>query len=298
MSQKNNLYYRKTDRKAILLLLVVAITAITLIYLSGSDRYTGVGGSADSAATKAADSIQKRRFHRAGQPYYYAGERHAELFPFDPNTADSTTLLRLGMRPWVVRNIYRYRAKGGIFTRPSDFARIYGLTTGEYRRLKPYIRISPDYQPATSLPEATLQDRDSLKHPVKLTKDEYVVLNTADTTQLKRVPGIGSFFAYSIVAYGARLGGYVDVNQLDEIDDFPQESKSYFIISNPQTVKLNVNKLSIRQLSRHPYITFHQAKAIADYRRLKGPLRSLQDLRLHRDFNDEAIKRLEPYVEF
>ena len=43
---------------------------------------------------------------------------------------------------------------------------------------------------------------------------------------------------------------------------------------------------------------FAQAKAITDYRRLKGPLHSLQDLRLQKDFTPEAIQRLEPYVEF
>lgn len=43
---------------------------------------------------------------------------------------------------------------------------------------------------------------------------------------------------------------------------------------------------------------FLQAKAIIEYRRLRGPLHSLQDLKLHKDFPPEAIQRLEPYVEF
>ena len=40
------------------------------------------------------------------------------------------------------------------------------------------------------------------------------------------------------------------------------------------------------------------ARAITDYRRLHGPLHSLNDLRLSRDFPQEVITRLEPYVEF
>ena len=51
-------------------------------------------------------------------------------------------------------------------------------------------------------------------------------------------------------------------------------------------------------LRRHPYISFYQAKAIVDYRRQHGRLQSLDDLRLCRDFTPEAIRRLEPYVEF
>ncbi len=43
---------------------------------------------------------------------------------------------------------------------------------------------------------------------------------------------------------------------------------------------------------------FLQARAIADYRRLHGPLKSLDDLRLLREFPPEAIERLRPYVEY
>ena len=83
-----------------------------------------------------------------GKTYIYATEEApVETFPFDPNTADSTQLLRLGLAPWQVRAIYHYRAKGGVFRRPSDFARLYGLTAKQYRELEPYIRISADYLP-------------------------------------------------------------------------------------------------------------------------------------------------------
>jgi DNA uptake protein ComE-like DNA-binding protein len=40
------------------------------------------------------------------------------------------------------------------------------------------------------------------------------------------------------------------------------------------------------------------ARAITDYRRLYGPLKSLDDLRLSKDFPPEAIARLTPYVQF
>ena len=43
---------------------------------------------------------------------------------------------------------------------------------------------------------------------------------------------------------------------------------------------------------------FVQAKAITDYRRLHGPIKSLQDLRLSKDFPPEAIERLLPYVAY
>ena len=134
--------------------------------------------------------------------------------------------------------------------------------------------------------------------PHKIREGEHVVLNTADTTALKTIPGIGPYFARKIVQYGVRLGGYVNIDQLDEIEDFPLESKQYLVIQDAQPRKLNINQLSLNELKRHPYINYYQARAIEDYRRLHGPLKSLNDLRLSKDFPPKAIERLMPYVAY
>ena len=146
----------------------------------------------------------------------------------------------------------------------------------------------------------TQTEYDSVKanYQPKIREGEHVVLNTADTAQLKTVPGIGPYFARKIVQYGQRLGGYVSVDQLDEIEDIPLDVKDYLVIENPSPRKLNVNQLSLNELRRHPYINFFQARAITDYRRLHGPLRSLDDLCLSKDFPREVIERLTPYVEY
>lgn len=289
-------YLQKSDRKVILTLLVVIVAVFTMIFLTGGD---------DTATT-----TQQKANHKSYTPksYNYSSytPKKVERFVFDPNTADSTQLLRLGLQPWQVKNIYKYRAAGGIYRKPTDFAKLYGLTVKQYRELEPYIRISSDYLPASTLvkengysqnaPKA--KDSTNYQRPIKIKETEHIVLNTADTTSLITIPGIGPYYARKIIQYGNRLGGYVSVNQLDEIDDFPSEAKKYLVINNPTPKKLNLNKLSLNELKRHPYINFYMAKDITDYRRLHGALKSLNDLRLSKDFPSDVIKRLEPYVEF
>ncbi len=291
-------YLQKSDRKVILTLLLVIAIALGVIFI--------VGGENEESEGQVHDSIQN---HATCPP-----DSPAELFAFDPNTADSTQLLRLGLQSWQVRNILKYRAAGGVYRKKEDFARLYGLTVKQYRELEPYIRISDDYLPASTLLKHEKRDyRDGAhdsarqrhvsvpsehRYQPKINAGETVVLNTADTTLLKTVPGIGPYFARKIVQYGERLGGYVSVDQLDEIEDFPLDAKDYLVIADPAPRKLNVNKLSLNELKRHPYINFYQARAITDYRRLHGPIHSLQDLRLSKDFPPEAITRLEPYVEY
>lgn len=288
----------RNDRRIAQTAIAIATLVLIVLWLTGNSNM------ATTVATEANDSITQQ--HDTARKGYYrrslainVGDvptRHMEEFPFDPNTADSTQLLRLGLQPWQVRSIYRYRARGGVFRSKRDFAQLYGLTKKDYLRLEPYIRISDDYQPASTL--FSKEERDTLRYPAKLKDGDHVVLNTADTTQLMKVPGIGSYYAKEIIRHGKWIGGYVSVDQLDEIEGFPPTAKKYFVVSHPTPQRLNINKLTLQQLRRHPYINYYQAKAIVDYRRLHGDIKSLQDLRFSKDFPEDAIQRLEPYVEY
>ncbi len=287
-------YLHKSDRQVILGCLCIAVIAVLLIQFTGSETTVPAPNATDSTW---ADT------NKNATPVRYVGNDlpsapKAERFNFDPNTADSTALLRLGLQPWQVRNIYRYRAAGGVYRRKEDFARLYGLTVKQYRELEPYIHISSDYLPASTLVKDKPFGIDSTIYPQKIAQDEHVVLNTADSATLRTVPGIGVHFSHEILKYGRRLGGYVSVDQLDEIDYFPQEAKRFFVIEGATPKKLNLNRLSLNELRRHPYINYYQARAIVDYRRQHGLMHSLDDLSLLRDFPPEAIIRLQPYVEF
>ena len=290
-------YLQKSDRAIIVVLLCVIVAAVVVIRMvdDGSTKETPF--TQEEGTAKSASHHQRQRSHA----YYQVAEKKPELFPFDPNTADSTQLLRLGLQPWQVRNIYKYRAAGGVYRQPRDFARLYGLTLKQYRQLEPYIRIKEEDMPAERYfyKYEPIEERDTVKYPVKLQAEERVVLNRADTTQLRRVPGIGSFFARKIVEYRERLGGYYRVQQLLEIEDFPETAVAYFIIPDgTQFRKMNINRLSLNELKRHPYINFYQARAIVDYRRLHGTIQSLSQLSLLKDFPPEAIERLEHYIEY
>ena len=285
----------RNDRKIALAAIGVALAAFGGIWLAGSEN------EALPTTVVASDTLRTMTRHqRTVVKEDPLPVRHVETFPFDPNTADSSQLIRLGLQSWQVRNIYKYRARGGVYRKKEDFARLYGLTVKDYHRLEPYIRISSDYQPAATLvgDKANGANGTNGVYPRKIDSTQHVVLNTADTTTLRQVPGIGIYFAKEIVRYGQRLGGYVSVDQLDEIADFPQASKKYFVVQQAHPKKLNVNQLTLQQLRRHPYINYYQARAIKEYCRLHGPLKSLDDLRLSRDFPPEVIQRLTPYVTF
>lgn len=282
----------------IFLLAVIVLSAVVI----GLTDKGGMSSQLARTDSLTADSSIRKAAVRRGVQYIYNVETvRRKLSAFDPNTADSTLLLSLGLQPWQVRSIYRYRAKGGIYRQPSDFARLYGLTVKQYKELLPYIHISDEYKPAAEVygrTDAVKSGRDTLRYPVKLRPGQYVTLDDADTASLRKVPGIGRYYASRIVRYRNDLGGYVSVAQLCEIEGIPEAALSYFKVTGGAVRKLNLNRLTLNELKHHPYINFYQARRIIDYRRLKGPLHSIDDLRLLKDFSQRDIERLRPYVEF
>lgn len=132
----------------------------------------------------------------------------------------------------------------------------------------------------------------------KLRHGQKVDLSTADTTDLKRIPGIGSYYAAKIIRYRNRMGGFVSTEQLKEVYGLPDDICQWVCLGNPQINKMRINSMTFGQLLRHPYLNFEQVKAILNHRQLYGPIRSLNDLRTYDAFCEDDFRRLAPYVDF
>ena len=129
-----------------------------------------------------------------------------------------------------------------------------------------------------------------------------VELNSADTTILKRVPGIGSAFARRIVNFRAALGGFHSVEQLSEVYGIDAQRyralRPWFAVDTAAIRPLAVNRLTARQLARHPYVSYPQARVIERLARRRGGLRSWEELSLLEEFTPADRHRLRPYLSF
>ena len=298
MKLKYFFYLQRSDRRA-LSLLFIGICVVAVIFLVGKKHLLSHPNT-NISNTNAKQITDKSSPNATSNTYYNEQEGIAiHLQKFDPNTADSTLLLSLGLQPWQVKNIYRYRTKGGIYRQASDFAKLYGLTLKQYRMLEPYISISSDYQEASNFIHSDkYKQNDSTHFTYKLRANEQILLNSADTNELKKVPGIGSFFAREIVRYRSRLGGFYSEKQLNEIENFPSEAVPYLKINPNDIQPLHINQLSLNQLKHHPYFNFYKARAIIDYRRIKGAVKNINELQQLKEFSQQDIERLKPYIVF
>ena len=300
-------YFSKSDRRALLLMLgfLAGVVVTSVVFFSREQEHPlEEGEDIDSVYCAFFDGLVR---DTADSPVCATYRQEAvsapETFRFDPNTADSTALLRLGLKPWQVRNIYKYRARGGRYHRPEDFARLYGLTKGDYDRLYPYICIADEYKLLADVSPELLQDKrsvekESTSYPEKYEEGTRIELNAADTVMLKKIPGIGSYYARKIVDYRKRLGGFVSVFQLDEVEGLPEDVERWFTVSSDALVPLCINRLPVEKMRLHPYINFHQGRVIAAHRRKYGTIKRLQELSLYEEFTSADLERLQPYVSF
>lgn len=129
-----------------------------------------------------------------------------------------------------------------------------------------------------------------------------VELNTADTLTLQLLYGIGPVLASRIVTYRDRLGGFTSVEQLAEVygiqPELVQRLRPNLTVDTTQVHRIPINQASLKQLLRHPYIEYYQARDIIALRNKGILIHSDTDLLAIPSISDSALVRLLPYIQF
>jgi competence ComEA-like helix-hairpin-helix protein len=253
----------------------------------------------DSTKSQFADYQEKQDSIRKAQWRKQRDTIAIRMEVFDPNTADSSTLVHLGFKPWQAKNMIKYRAAGGKYRKPEDLKKLYGMTDSMYQALTPYIYIAREEVDSVAVDSLR---KDSLPRWEEENKDTILNLRTADTVELKMIHGIGSYRARQIVRYREQLGGFVSVEQVLEakgMENVDADSLlAHFWIDSVKIEPMNVNSVGVQRLSRHPYLRFEQAQAIYELRRKKIRLDSIQQLQQIECISAETLEKIAPYLNF
>lgn len=244
------------------------------------------------------DNSSAYQYDRSANSYY--SKSKGELFYFDPNTLSAEGWQKLGLRDKTISTIQNYLSKGGKFRKPEDLQRIYGLFPNEFERIAPYINIAASSETSNYKDFADKPSTES--QPAKTYTPRYSVVdvNTADTSALIALPGIGSKLAMRIINFRDKLGGFYSTNQVAETFGLPdstfQKIKQYLKADNNSVRKININNATLDELKVHPYIKYALANPIIAYRNEHGPFVRVEDLKKVMVVTDEIYNKIALYL--
>lgn len=173
-------------------------------------------------------------------------------------------------------------------------------------------KIENDKDKACLVPTGNTPNKQKTKQEITSTDNTCVVhqeartltiidLNTADTTLLKQLPGIGSAYAKWIVEYRTKLGGYCESEQLLEV--YKMDTARYEGIKDYVKIdsifvpnKLRINSDAFKVLLKHPYLEYEDVKKIVNHREQKGFITSWGQLKTI--VGDAINPRLRYYVDY
>ena len=227
-------------------------------------------------------------YEEAGQHSVY----HArELFNFDPNGLPVDDWVRLGLSPAQARAVKNFEAKGGKFESKEDVKKLFVISAERYHELEPYI-VLPEKKIKQEMTSSPVSRPPSLPAIVEL--------NTADSSLLTSINGIGPVFANRILTYRERLGGFYSKEQLLEVFGMDAEKfagiKDHVKADSTYIRKININTAQVSDLKKLPYFSPAAANALVNYRKAHGNFKSVEGIRACALITGELYRKIAPYL--
>jgi DNA uptake protein ComE-like DNA-binding protein len=203
--------------------------------------------------------------------------RNDSLFNFNPNSVSEYELESLGLSSGQAKTLINFKQKGGKFYKKEDLKKIYSISDELYNKLEPYISIERD------------------ENEISI-----IELNSATKEQLKKIRGIGEKTAERLIVYRTQLGGYSNLNQLDDVyglDSTIKNNKTtYFIINTEVLSKIRINNVTFKELLYHPYCDYNTTKKIINYREMHGDFISIEQILENNLIKAKQYRKIAPYL--
>ena len=157
-----------------------------------------------------------------------------------------------------------------------------------------------DYQ--RDYKEKTWERNPNKDYEKPIYKKESIIIdiNHADSLDFQALRGIGPVLSKRIIKYRNLLGGFVDINQIQEVygisDSLFNTIKPLLRLDTVNIKQININQCDIKELNSHPYLDFYQSKAIIKYRQDKTHIDSIQELNLIQIIDSQTLNKLKPYI--
>jgi competence protein ComEA len=224
---------------------------------------------------------------------------------FNPNELSMEEWMTFGLSEKQAQSVINFKEKIGGFKNKETVKKAYGISEEVFAMIADKMifeknqgkYFSSSIQGEKNRAELVSENDTIAKIEEVITKVE---LNSASFEELLSINGIGNYFAERIVDLRIAKGGFVAPEELLEIPYFKEANLNqiapFIAVDKSAIRKMNINEVSLKQLSRHPEITWDMAKSIIDLRNDLGGFIALDQLLLSAHIDLRRFKKLENYL--
>ncbi len=217
------------------------------------------------------------------------------LKPVSYDSQEEIEWINAGMSKRMAATTVKFLSKGGSFNKPEDLLKIYGMDSSMYEMIKPQVQFPSSVNSGT--------DEIDMPSAEKLTSEPHVIqnvaLNSSAVQDWIQLPGVGSSYAYRIVNFREKLGGFHSIEQINEVYGLPDsllgKIREYLIADDFQP-SIKINTFSKEELAAHPFMDFKTAGLIVTFRKQHGRFNDFRDLQKMFGIDKKTLDKLQAYI--
>jgi DNA uptake protein ComE-like DNA-binding protein len=286
MTFKSYFQFTKTQRSGIIVLLFLCVVfQLTYFFV---DFKTTVASSKEEqewlSFQSDIDSLKQVKFSYKPQ-----------IFPFNPNFITDFKGHKLGMSVVEIDRLLAFRKTNKYVNSPEDFQKVTKISDSLLNAIAPYFKF-PDW--VTNKKEFKSKYKSFEKK-----KEKIIILdiNQATKEDLIKVYGIGPALSERILKFKELLGGFVSMEQLNDVWGLSPEvienlNKNFAVLVIPKVKKVDINNATIKELMLFPYFKYALSKSIVTYRSMNGDFKNNADLIKINGFPSEKLNIIGLYL--
>jgi competence ComEA-like helix-hairpin-helix protein len=297
-------YLTFTNKERNGLLVLISLLVLVLIYLNVDlDREledtTDMAEFESELAALEQSSAQQREEYRSKlnsprtESTSKSGKEPYVYHEFDPNFIMDEEWKEMGLKQWQINGLRNYREKAGDIETPEQFSKLNVVSDAFFEKVRPYLV----FEGKAGNPAIVNKEGNFEKEETKTALS--IEINIATAARLTELKGIGPAYSNRIVKYRNWLGGFRNLDQLLEVygleDSLYNEIIPFLILDTTRIYKININKVMIAELRKHPYVKWNIATAIVNYRDQHGAYENVADIKKTDLVSPELYRKIAPY---
>lgn len=226
-----------------------------------------------------------------------------KIYPFNPNFITDYKGYALGMSVEEIERLHTFRAQNKWVNSIQDFKNVTKVHDTLLDKISPYFKF-PDWVKNQKTNIGFTSTKSKYDFAKKDDKIIPVDVNQATSADFEKVRGIGPTKAKIILQEREKLGSFLTLNQLQYIWGIDAELfstlKQHFFIdkSTAQPIKIPINSITIKELSKTPFFNYYQAKEVLTIRSMNNGIKSIEDLTKINDLSTEKLQIIALYLEY